>query len=342
MQRVFLYAVLLLVTPLIACYSERSSPASSTGGNGPPLCTYAGLEDLPADSPQCVAPLPPVPPPPPAPMCMYPGLGSIKASDAACVAPSGLPAPVVRGGGPGTSGAPSVDKDVAARARAAALARERDRAFRMERASMERELTGAETSSPSQDSLPAPTEATELPPATMQVTGYEDMRKRITSHVRIVLQHVVGKIDAALARADSVAARAPHGGRAVFTRIGDEATVCIKADTADFLVGGGDTKPPEGSGSCSARPISRADPAPWVFRVTPQSVGEHSFEVYIRSQSGAVTFDSTYSINVRVGSYWDELTYWVASLTIMTKSLTALLVALAAAVVAWRALRKPT
>ncbi|HVD60198.1 MAG TPA: peptidoglycan-associated lipoprotein Pal [Gemmatimonadaceae bacterium] len=52
------------------------------------MCTYAGLENIPASSPQCVPPAPPPPPPPPpAPMCPYPGLGNLTASDPACVAP---------------------------------------------------------------------------------------------------------------------------------------------------------------------------------------------------------------------------------------------------------------
>lgn len=55
------------------------------------MCTYAGLENIPASSPQCVAPAPP--PPPPA-MCPYPGLGGILQSDPACVAPA-APAAVV-------------------------------------------------------------------------------------------------------------------------------------------------------------------------------------------------------------------------------------------------------
>ncbi len=47
------------------------------------MCTYAGMENMPASSAQCVAP-----PPPPAPtMCPYPGLGGLMASDPACVAP---------------------------------------------------------------------------------------------------------------------------------------------------------------------------------------------------------------------------------------------------------------
>ncbi len=52
------------------------------------MCTYAGLETIPASSPNCVAPLPPPPPPPvvvaPA-MCQY--NSSIMASDANCMAP---------------------------------------------------------------------------------------------------------------------------------------------------------------------------------------------------------------------------------------------------------------
>jgi len=50
------------------------------------MCTYLGLENIPASSPQCVAP-PVVVVPPPAPMCPYPGLGGITATDPACVAP---------------------------------------------------------------------------------------------------------------------------------------------------------------------------------------------------------------------------------------------------------------
>ena len=51
------------------------------------MCTYAGLENIPASSPSCVAPAPPPPPPPTAAMCPYPGLGGITAADPACVAP---------------------------------------------------------------------------------------------------------------------------------------------------------------------------------------------------------------------------------------------------------------
>ena len=35
------------------------------------MCTYAGLESIPASSPNCVAPPPPPPPPPPPAMCQY-------------------------------------------------------------------------------------------------------------------------------------------------------------------------------------------------------------------------------------------------------------------------------
>jgi peptidoglycan-associated lipoprotein len=57
------------------------------GARREPMCTYAGLENIPASSAQCVAPAPPPPPPPPAVMCPYPGLGGIQQSDPACVAP---------------------------------------------------------------------------------------------------------------------------------------------------------------------------------------------------------------------------------------------------------------
>ncbi|HUQ18553.1 MAG TPA: peptidoglycan-associated lipoprotein Pal [Gemmatimonadaceae bacterium] len=51
------------------------------------MCTYAGLENIPASSLQCVAPAPPPPPVVAPTMCPYPGLGNITAADPACVAP---------------------------------------------------------------------------------------------------------------------------------------------------------------------------------------------------------------------------------------------------------------
>jgi peptidoglycan-associated lipoprotein len=51
------------------------------------MCTYAGLENIPASSTQCVAPAPPPAPVPVAVMCPYPGLGGIQQSDPACVPP---------------------------------------------------------------------------------------------------------------------------------------------------------------------------------------------------------------------------------------------------------------
>jgi peptidoglycan-associated lipoprotein len=49
------------------------------------MCTYAGLESIPASSPNCVAPPPPPPPPPPPAMCQY--NSNLLATDPACVAP---------------------------------------------------------------------------------------------------------------------------------------------------------------------------------------------------------------------------------------------------------------
>jgi peptidoglycan-associated lipoprotein len=49
------------------------------------MCTYAGLESIPASSPNCVAPPPPPPPPPPPATCQY--NPNITATDPACVAP---------------------------------------------------------------------------------------------------------------------------------------------------------------------------------------------------------------------------------------------------------------
>lgn len=54
------------------------------------MCTYAGLENVPASSPLCVPPPPPPPPVAPPTMCPYPGLGGIRASDPACVAPMAM------------------------------------------------------------------------------------------------------------------------------------------------------------------------------------------------------------------------------------------------------------
>jgi peptidoglycan-associated lipoprotein len=47
------------------------------------MCTYAGLESIPASSPNCVAPPPPPPPPPPPAVCQY--NSNILATDPACV-----------------------------------------------------------------------------------------------------------------------------------------------------------------------------------------------------------------------------------------------------------------
>jgi peptidoglycan-associated lipoprotein len=49
------------------------------------MCTYAGLESIPASSPNCVAPPPPPPPPPPPAVCQY--NSNILATDPACVPP---------------------------------------------------------------------------------------------------------------------------------------------------------------------------------------------------------------------------------------------------------------
>ena len=49
------------------------------------MCTYAGLESIPASSPNCVAPPPPPPPPPPPAMCQY--NSNLLASDPACQPP---------------------------------------------------------------------------------------------------------------------------------------------------------------------------------------------------------------------------------------------------------------
>jgi peptidoglycan-associated lipoprotein len=49
------------------------------------MCTYAGLESIPASSPNCVAPPPPPPPPPPPATCQY--NSNILATDPACVPP---------------------------------------------------------------------------------------------------------------------------------------------------------------------------------------------------------------------------------------------------------------
>jgi peptidoglycan-associated lipoprotein len=49
------------------------------------MCTYAGLESIPASSPNCVAPPPPPPPPPPPATCQY--NSAILATDPNCLPP---------------------------------------------------------------------------------------------------------------------------------------------------------------------------------------------------------------------------------------------------------------
>jgi esterase/lipase superfamily enzyme len=55
------------------------------GARSEAMCTYAGLEGIPASSPNCVAPPPPPPPPPPPAVCQY--NANILATDAACKPP---------------------------------------------------------------------------------------------------------------------------------------------------------------------------------------------------------------------------------------------------------------
>lgn len=68
-------------------FHGRAGLSFLLGGARPEvMCTYAGLESIPASSPNCVAPLPPPPPPPPPPaMCQY--NSAITAMDPACHAP---------------------------------------------------------------------------------------------------------------------------------------------------------------------------------------------------------------------------------------------------------------
>jgi peptidoglycan-associated lipoprotein len=56
------------------------------GARAEVMCTYPGLENIPASSPNCVAPPPPPPPPPAAGPCPY--NANILATDPACVAPA--------------------------------------------------------------------------------------------------------------------------------------------------------------------------------------------------------------------------------------------------------------
>jgi hypothetical protein len=335
---------LCLVALVAGCGHSSGVYPNSTNGNEP-LCTYAGLENIPASSPQCVAPAPPPPPPPPVAMCPLPGLGSITASDPACVAPMGNPLP------PPPPRIDSVATDKSARAEA-----ERLRAARLEAIARARRAKGTQSFERAEkDTIASPPTyspllsglqsgssfSKSLTPATMQVTGVGNMRRKVSSPVRIVLQHIHGDTRTALAEADTTAAKAPGGGVAALTKIGDEATVCLKGDTANFHITGGEVRAPLDDGMCSTRSVSEEDPAPWVFHVTPQHGGEHSLEVEVRAGlSRRVVFDSTYSIQVHVGSLWDELLDGISSVTLLTKMLTALLVAVAALAVAWKALRK--
>jgi peptidoglycan-associated lipoprotein len=69
--------------------SVRGGLSFLIGGARPEvMCTYAGLESIPASSPNCVAPPPPPPPPPPPATCQY--NSAILATDPACVPPLAL------------------------------------------------------------------------------------------------------------------------------------------------------------------------------------------------------------------------------------------------------------
>ncbi|HEY3113881.1 MAG TPA: OmpA family protein, partial [Gemmatimonadaceae bacterium] len=67
-------------------FHVRGGLSFLVGGARPEvMCTYPGLESIPASSPNCVAPPPPPPPPPPPAMCQY--NPNILATDPACVPP---------------------------------------------------------------------------------------------------------------------------------------------------------------------------------------------------------------------------------------------------------------
>ena len=67
-------------------FMARGGLSFLIGGARPEvMCTYAGLESIPASSPNCVAPPPPPPPPPPPAVCQY--NSNILATDPACLPP---------------------------------------------------------------------------------------------------------------------------------------------------------------------------------------------------------------------------------------------------------------
>ncbi|MGH7617034.1 MAG: hypothetical protein ACREPM_07400 [Gemmatimonadaceae bacterium] len=175
------------------------------------------------------------------------------------------------------------------------------------------------------------------------MTGLANMRAKIASDVRVVLQHLR---DAAL-RAAAIKAAAPGGAPAgefdAITQIGDRAIVCVRADSAHFAIGGGTYKSPAGDGMCAEHPVDEGDPAPWVFHVTPQHSGSASLEVQVMAfakNDTVVKFDSTYTIPVHVGSVLGAVEEFLTDATGLIKLATGLLVAIAAFIVAWRALRK--
>lgn len=74
--------VVIVALGIIALNGCASTGSSGGGAPSPePMCTYAGLENVPASSPNCVAP----PPPPPPAICQYDP--NLTATDPACVPP---------------------------------------------------------------------------------------------------------------------------------------------------------------------------------------------------------------------------------------------------------------
>jgi hypothetical protein len=201
-------------------------------------------------------------------------------------------------------------------------------------------VSAADTLGGSIDSATVASVPPGLPPATLQVQGLKGMRKKKASPVTITLKRIDGDVDSAMDAARSAVENTPEGGVVMRTRVGGVATVCLKGHPMDFVITGGDSSVTDGS--CSRRDVVGSEPSPFVFYVVPQDWGTYSLQVQVRgANQGRVMIDSTYAVNVSVGSWWDEMMQIINSATLLTKATTGLLVALAAAWVAWRTLRKP-
>lgn len=166
--------------------------------------------------------------------------------------------------------------------------------------------------SPASDGPPTIADAErKLAPAALTLDLSDTLRAKHSSDIRISISR--DSLAALAAGTDRIVngPDGPHRQVTRQTRIGDEATICVRADTNNFQISGGDSRSPAGDGMCSLRAVSQLGlPSPWVFHVLPRDTGSKDLEVEVRAAfndqpSPIVVYDSVYHLRVYVGEFPD-------------------------------------